>query len=166
VLVEPGRWVKSSSSAIASGIHHRHTHLEFNFCFTYLCVYVCTYISMLIITKVKTIKINASFYMRLTSNILQWKRIHLLRDRPLFLTEYRTKIKSLLPLHPMSTKSIFCLWVPTSLASSTWICYHVSLGVFTAVTMNSAIFWDIKPSSYFTGDTLHLRYRAQPVNAM
>jgi hypothetical protein len=25
------------------------------------------------------------------------------------------------------------------------------------------VFWDIKSSSYFTGDTLHLRYRAQPV---
>jgi hypothetical protein len=29
--------------------------------------------------------------------------------------------------------------------------------------MKNVVFWDIKPSSYLTGDTLHLRYRAQPV---
>jgi hypothetical protein len=29
--------------------------------------------------------------------------------------------------------------------------------------MKNAVFWDIKPSSYLTGDTLRLRYRAQPV---
>jgi hypothetical protein len=34
------------------------------------------------------------------------------------------------------------------------------------VTMENAVFWDIKSSSYLTGDTLPLRYRAQPVNAM
>jgi hypothetical protein len=28
------------------------------------------------------------------------------------------------------------------------------------------LFWDIEPSSYLTGDTLRLCYRAQPVNAM
>jgi hypothetical protein len=28
------------------------------------------------------------------------------------------------------------------------------------------VFWSIKPSSYFTGDTLRLCYLAQPVNAM
>jgi hypothetical protein len=33
------------------------------------------------------------------------------------------------------------------------------------VTMNNAIFWD-KKISYLTGDTLRLRYRTQPVNAM
>jgi hypothetical protein len=38
--------------------------------------------------------------------------------------------------------------------------------VLTAVTMTNAVFWDIKPSSYLTGDTLRLRHRAQPVNAM
>jgi hypothetical protein len=26
--------------------------------------------------------------------------------------------------------------------------------------MKNAVFWDIKPSSYLTGDTLHLHYRA------
>jgi hypothetical protein len=36
----------------------------------------------------------------------------------------------------------------------------------TAVTMKNGVFWDIKPSWYLTGDTLRLRYRAQPVNAM
>jgi hypothetical protein len=30
--------------------------------------------------------------------------------------------------------------------------------------MKNVVFWDIKPSSYLTGDTLFLRYRAQPVN--
>jgi hypothetical protein len=38
--------------------------------------------------------------------------------------------------------------------------------VFTAATMKNAVVWDIKPSSYFTGDTLFLRYIVQPVNAM
>jgi hypothetical protein len=38
--------------------------------------------------------------------------------------------------------------------------------VITAVTMMNAVFWDIKPSSYLTGDTLRLRYRVQPVNVM
>jgi hypothetical protein len=28
--------------------------------------------------------------------------------------------------------------------------------------MKNAVLWDKKPSSYLTGDTLHLRYRAQP----
>jgi hypothetical protein len=32
--------------------------------------------------------------------------------------------------------------------------------------MKNVVFWVIKPSSYLTGDTLLLRYRVQPVNAM
>jgi hypothetical protein len=32
--------------------------------------------------------------------------------------------------------------------------------------MKNAVFEDIKPSSDLAGDTLRLRYRAQPVNAM
>jgi hypothetical protein len=40
------------------------------------------------------------------------------------------------------------------------------LEVFTAVTKKNVVFWDIKASSYFTGDTLLLHYRVQPVNAM
>jgi hypothetical protein len=44
--------------------------------------------------------------------------------------------------------------------------YCLRFEVFTAVTMKNAVFWDIKPSSYFTGNTLRLRYRAQPVNAI
>jgi hypothetical protein len=35
-----------------------------------------------------------------------------------------------------------------------------------AVTMKNAVFWDIKPSSYLTGNTLRLRYIVQSVNAM
>jgi hypothetical protein len=35
-----------------------------------------------------------------------------------------------------------------------------------AVAMKNAAFWDKKPSSYLTGDTLRLRYTAQPVNAL
>jgi hypothetical protein len=31
--------------------------------------------------------------------------------------------------------------------------------------MKNVVFWDIEHSSYFTGDTLPLRYRVQPVNA-
>jgi hypothetical protein len=42
----------------------------------------------------------------------------------------------------------------------------VKFEVSTAVTMKNGVFWDIKPSSYFTGDTLRLCYRVQPVNAM
>jgi hypothetical protein len=43
---------------------------------------------------------------------------------------------------------------------------NVTFEVFTAVAMKNGVFWDIKPSSYFTGDTLHLRYRVQQVNPM
>jgi hypothetical protein len=38
--------------------------------------------------------------------------------------------------------------------------------VFTAVTIKNAVFWDIKPRLYFTGDTFRIHYRVQPVNAM
>jgi hypothetical protein len=44
-------------------------------------------------------------------------------------------------------------------------CY-VRSEVFAAVTIKNVVFWDIKPSSYFTVDTVPLCYRAQPVNAM
>jgi hypothetical protein len=44
--------------------------------------------------------------------------------------------------------------------------FHVKSEVITAVSIKTAVFWDIKPRSYFTGDTLLLQYRAQPVNAM
>jgi hypothetical protein len=43
--------------------------------------------------------------------------------------------------------------------------FYVRFEVFTAGMMKNAVFWDIKPSSYLTGDTLRLRYRDQPVNA-
>jgi hypothetical protein len=43
---------------------------------------------------------------------------------------------------------------------------YVRSEVFTAVTKKNAVFWDIKPSSYLTGNTSRLPYRAQPVNAM
>jgi hypothetical protein len=42
----------------------------------------------------------------------------------------------------------------------------VRFEVFMAVTMKNVVFWDKKPSSYFTGDILPLRYRAQLVNAI
>jgi hypothetical protein len=42
----------------------------------------------------------------------------------------------------------------------------VRFQVYTAVTMKNVVLWDIKPSSYFTGDTLRLRYIVQPINAM
>jgi hypothetical protein len=32
--------------------------------------------------------------------------------------------------------------------------------------MKNVVSWDIKPSSYLTGNTLFLRCRAQPVNAI
>jgi hypothetical protein len=32
--------------------------------------------------------------------------------------------------------------------------------------MKNAVFWDLKPSSYLTRDTLRLRYRTQPVKAI
>jgi hypothetical protein len=43
---------------------------------------------------------------------------------------------------------------------------NVRFEVFTAVTMKNAVFWDIKPTKYFTGDTLRLHYSVQPVNAI
>jgi hypothetical protein len=41
----------------------------------------------------------------------------------------------------------------------------VRFEVFTAMTMKN-VFWDKSPSSYLTGNTLRLRYRAKPVNSM
>jgi hypothetical protein len=35
-------------------------------------------------------------------------------------------------------------------------CY-VRFEIFTAVTMENAVFWDIKPSSYLTGNTIPLQ---------
>jgi hypothetical protein len=32
--------------------------------------------------------------------------------------------------------------------------------------MKNGVFWDIKPRSYLAGDTFHLRYKAQSVNAI
>jgi hypothetical protein len=43
---------------------------------------------------------------------------------------------------------------------------YVRFEVFTTVTTKNVFFWDIKPSSYFTGDTLPLHYRVQQVNSM
>jgi hypothetical protein len=45
---------------------------------------------------------------------------------------------------------------------------HLFVGfeVFTVMTMKNAVFWDIIPSLYLTGNTLQLCYRAQLVNAM
>jgi hypothetical protein len=43
---------------------------------------------------------------------------------------------------------------------------RVRFEVFTAVAMKNAVFWDMKTSSYLTGDTLLLRYKSQPVNTM
>jgi hypothetical protein len=43
---------------------------------------------------------------------------------------------------------------------------NVTFEVFTAVTMKNAVFCDYNPSSYLTGNTLRLRYRAQVVDAM
>jgi hypothetical protein len=43
---------------------------------------------------------------------------------------------------------------------------YVKFEVFTAVSMKNALSWGIKPISYFTGSTLSLRYRVQPVNDM
>jgi hypothetical protein len=40
------------------------------------------------------------------------------------------------------------------------------LEVSVVVIMKNAVFWDNNPSSYFIGNTLLLRYKAQPVNAM
>jgi hypothetical protein len=38
--------------------------------------------------------------------------------------------------------------------------------VFTALTMKNSVFWDVKTSSYPTGNISRLRYIAQPVNDM
>jgi hypothetical protein len=42
---------------------------------------------------------------------------------------------------------------------------NVRSEVFMVVIMKNVVFRDIKTSSYFTGDTSRLCYRAQPVNA-
>jgi hypothetical protein len=43
---------------------------------------------------------------------------------------------------------------------------HARFEVFTAVTMKNAVYWDINTQFVPSGDTLGLRYRAQPDNAM
>jgi hypothetical protein len=43
---------------------------------------------------------------------------------------------------------------------------NIRFEVFATVTMKNAVFWDINPSSYLTENTLRLRYRAKPANAM
>jgi hypothetical protein len=63
----------------------------------------------------------------------------------------------------------FCYFIPhkPNIIQETWFSTtHVRFGVLTAVNMRNAVFWDIKPSSYFTVDILRLRYLAEPVNAM
>jgi hypothetical protein len=55
--------------------------------------------------------------------------------------------------------------ITSPLQSSAGQCY-VRFEVFTPVAMKNVVFWDIKPTSYFEGDTLRFRYRAQPVNVM
>jgi hypothetical protein len=44
--------------------------------------------------------------------------------------------------------------------------FSVRFGVSMVVSMKNVVFWDINPSSYFTGDTLCVCYRTQPVNAI
>jgi hypothetical protein len=43
---------------------------------------------------------------------------------------------------------------------------YVRLEVLTAVTMKNVVCWDIKSSSYLTGDTLRLHYTDKLINAM
>jgi hypothetical protein len=43
---------------------------------------------------------------------------------------------------------------------------HCPFVLLVNVTMKNAVFWDIKPISYRTGDTLRLQNRGHPVNAM
>jgi hypothetical protein len=38
--------------------------------------------------------------------------------------------------------------------------------VFMALAVKNAVFWDIKTKFYLTGDTLLLRYKSKPVNAL
>jgi hypothetical protein len=42
----------------------------------------------------------------------------------------------------------------------------VRFEVLTAVAMENAVLWNIKPSTYLKGHTLRLCYKVQPVNAM
>jgi hypothetical protein len=55
---------------------------------------------------------------------------------------------------------------PSKISNSAEKKHFVRFEVITAVTMKNAVFLNIKPSWYLTGDTLDLRYRVQPVNAM
>jgi hypothetical protein len=52
--------------------------------------------------------------------------------------------------------------IKSPLQSPACKCY-VRFEVFTVVAQKNAVFWDIKT---FTGDALHLGYRAQPINTM
>jgi hypothetical protein len=67
-------------------------------------------------------------------------------------------------MNPMATfRHCFCIEIV--IVSHTFVLF-VRFEFFTAVAMNNIVYWDKEPSSYLTGDTLRLRYRAQPVNAM
>jgi hypothetical protein len=55
--------------------------------------------------------------------------------------------------------------ITSPLQSPAGLCYG-RFEVFMAVKTKNTFVWDIKPSSYLTGDTLRLRYRVQPVNGV
>jgi hypothetical protein len=53
-------------------------------------------------------------YIRLILTKLLWTRNRLLHDRPLLVTEYRTTMKSIRSVKPVSTELTFRFWAPST----------------------------------------------------
>jgi hypothetical protein len=71
------------------------------------------------------------------------------------------------PSRNISNESYTSLGIVTGWIALYWIIINVvTFEVFTAMTMKNGVFWDINLSSYLAWNTLGLRHRAQPVNAM
>jgi hypothetical protein len=97
----------------------------------------------------------------------QWRR----RGIGAWITAGKTCAETLMLLTPVPgivTLTVICMLVRRKdlpkVCRATFA--HAEPVVSSAVTMTNAVFWAKKPSTYLTGDTLHLRYRVQPVNAI
>jgi hypothetical protein len=81
------------------------------------------------------------------------------------ITKKKETVNGLCREHINSVHALtYSFWASVEISEQVFNC--VSVEVFTAVTMKNVVFWDIKPISYSSGNTLPLRYTAQPVNAM
>jgi hypothetical protein len=90
---------------------------------------------------------------RFASSELSWKRHRLLYRTPFSVTKYRTKIKSVLPLKPVSTKSTFRVSAPSARPLFSWR-YHLcsfikGAGYHTSVKYNQNIWSHFRKNCNF-----------------